>query len=169
MIALLMMASPAFAYLSLQELFDQAGPYGGYDKYIELDPAEEYIGDLWIDSDVSVRLIGNGALVHGGIAAITVMYGRLNISGCVIVGGYEGLFYSTSSSGEIYNNTIANCQNYGISVIYPNDNEGVYITDNIITNCYYGIFCIEDHHPAYIGFNTVWNTQSFRYAEQCLD
>lgn len=168
-IAVAFLAAPALAYQSLQELFEQAEPYGGYDRYIELDPSEQYIGDLWIDTDVSVRLIGNGALVHGGVFAISVMYGRLNISGCVIVGGYEGLFYSTNSSGEIYNNTITSCQNYGISVIYPDDNEGVQIWDNIITDCYYGIFCIEDHHPDYIGYNTIWNTVSFRYAEQCLD
>lgn len=164
-------ALPVMAYQSLQDIFDQATPYGAYDKYIELDPAIEYLGDLHITGDINTRLIGNGALIHGVNIdiAIGVHTGHADISGCVIVGGGFGIYYSFGASGNIYNNTIYGSSMYGISTIYQDTIDGVHIWDNIITNCYCGILCIEENQPSYYGYNTFWAIQVYNCAEQCLD
>jgi len=57
----LLLGQVGFAEVSLQEVYNNAGPGGGYDKLLELDPQEIYIGDLWITGpyhEVSIR--GNG-------------------------------------------------------------------------------------------------------------
>lgn len=166
-----MTVSPVMAYQSLQELYELAQPQGEYDKYIELDPFTEYLGDLRVLQDESVRLIGNGAIIHGRPynMSISVIFGRLDISGCVLVDGGYGIYYSTLSSGNIFCNTVAGCTEYGISTVYQDVTEGVNIWDNIVTDCRYGFYCVDTYHPNYLGYNTIWNITIYRYAEFCPD
>lgn len=167
--AVMLCALPAFAYQSLQELYNQAGPSGVYDKYIELDPAAEYQGDLRISEAISARLVGNGALIHGAPnnMAIGVWLGRLDISGCIISGAAYGIYYTTNATGDVYNNTVTDCSQYGIAAIYTDNEAGFNVWNNIITDCYLGFYCIEEYHPLFLGYNTVYGTTSHRYAEFC--
>jgi len=164
-----LLSPPVFGYESLQELYEQAGSQGEYDKYLELDPETEYEGDLRVNGDIDVCLIGNGAVIYGipNTVAVGVWGSHLDISGCVIVDAAYGIFYSTNSSGEIRGNTIDNCSEWGISVIYPDMQAGVTVWDNIVTNSYYGFYCVEYFHPVYLGYNTIHSTNSYRYCELC--
>jgi len=168
---MLLFCPAVFAYQSLQELYVQAGPYGEYDRYVELDSTVDYLGDLRILEDITVCLNGNGAVIHVDDYSIGVgvWLGDLDIHNCVLVGGNCGILFSTDASGEIRSNTVTDCQLYGIAVVYPNMQAGVTVWDNIITDSYYGLYCVEYYHPTYIGYNTVFNATMYRYAELCPD
>jgi len=165
-----MISLPAYGYVSLQEVYDAAGPNGDYDKFIVLDPSVEYFGDLYISDQLMVYLNGNGALIHScDSMAIFVSGADLTIFNCVIIGGQYGIQFWSNSSGLIFSNTVTGCDSTGIAVSFPNLDKGVEVYDNIITDCAYGFTCIEDFRPAYLDFNTVYNTSIFRYAEWCPD
>jgi len=160
--------TPAIAYQSLWEAYQDAPSYGGYDVYLELDQAIEYEGPLNIVGGVNVYINGNGAIIHGvnGVS-IGVANSNLDIENCVIVGGIGGIYVGPQGSGTINNNTITGMTDAGIRTYYPNQSVGVFIRNNIITDCYYGFFGIEDELPEYIGYNTIYDTWSYRYAEFC--
>jgi len=166
---LLLFMVPAFAQQSLQEIYEAAEPMGDYDKYVELDPDTEYIGDLRISAAINVCIIGNGAIIYGRPyrMSVGVFFGRLDISGCIVSGGGSGIYYSTQASGTIFNNTVVGCDQHGIATIYQDEDIGVEIWNNIIIDCHYGFYCIEEHHPSYLGYNTVYNSTLYRYAELC--
>jgi len=157
------------ADLSLQQVYNQADGQAGYDKYIELNPDSSYIGDLYIPGGLKVYINGNGAIVYGlpYYTSIHVWDSVLDISHCVILGGYNGIVLDTMSAGTINSNTVVGCNNIGISVIYQDLSEGAEIWDNIITDCNIGFLCLEYWHPRYIGYNTVYGMETHRYAELC--
>jgi hypothetical protein len=170
-IMMLFFLPSVYGYESLQDVYDLAGPQGEYDKFIELDPNIEYLGDLWIGQGVSVRIIGNGALIHGRpyFYSIGINFSRLDISGCVIIGGGYGISFTTDSYGDIFNNTVISCSGYGIGVVNPSNEQTTRVWDNIITDCDYGFYCSEDNPPDYLGYNTIWNCVTYRYAQLCPD
>jgi len=161
----------AQADISLQQVYIQAGGYAGYDKYIELNPDSSYIGDLYIPEGLKVYIDGNGAMIYGlpYYTSIHVWGSILDISHCIILGGYNGIFFDTLSAGTISSNTVVGCNNIGISVIYQDLSDDAEIWDNIITDCNVGFLCLEDWHPRYIGYNTVYGMETYRYAELCPD
>ncbi|MCD6162978.1 MAG: right-handed parallel beta-helix repeat-containing protein [candidate division Zixibacteria bacterium] len=166
---LLMGNIPAIAYQSLWEVYDEAGGSGEYDKWLDLDPSIEYLGNLNITTGLNVYINGHGALIHGRIntGAICVSGSHLDIENCVIIDGHAGLYIGSGSSAIIKNNTITGMTDSGIRTFYIGIGANTQIYDNIITDCYYGYFGIENEIPGYIGFNTVYNTISYRYAEFC--
>ena len=162
--------APAFAYQSLQEIYEAAGPWGDYDKYLELDPEIEYLGDMHVSEAISVMVIGNGAIIHGRPYNISIgaFFGRLDVTGCIVIGGGYGIYYSTDASGNVFNNTVVGCSEYGISTIYQDEDYGVHVWNNIITDCFHGFYCIEYHYPEYLGYNTIYGVTGYRYAEFCV-
>jgi hypothetical protein len=166
----LALSLPAYGYQSLQEVFDNAGPNGDYQKYMELDPGVEYLGDLYISDQMMVYLNGNGALIHGGDEmSIFVSGADMTLFNCVIVGGKIGIQFWSNASGIIFSNTISRTDSIGIDVSFPNLDKGVEVYDNIITDTDYGFTCVEEYRPVYLDFNTVYNTDVMRYAEWCPD
>jgi len=161
--------SPAFAYQILWEVYQDAPAFGDYDAYIELDPAIEYEGPLNIVGGVNVYINGNGAIIHGnsGVSVGVANNSNLDIENCVIVGGIGGIYVGPAGSGTINNNTITGMSDAGIRTYYPNHSAGVFIINNIITDCYYGFIGIEYELPEYIGYNTVYDAWHYRYAEFC--
>lgn len=161
---------PAAAYQSLQELYAAAEGYGQYDKYIELDPQVEYLGDLRISPGHIVFVDGHGAIIHGegdNLINVGVSASTLNIQNCLFLGGLGGVYMGAQASGTIKNNTIIGCQEAGIRTYTIGSDNSVAVYDNIIIECLYGFFCNEYERPQYLGYNTVFNTQSHRYAEFC--
>jgi len=168
----LITCSPVFAYQSLQQIFLDADGQNGYDKYIELDPDIEYLGDLRISGGLDVYLDGNGAHIYAqnsSMLQIGVNGSKLDIQNCVLIGGLCGIYSANEGSGTFRNNTIVGCLDAGIKVLYPNGIIGNYIYDNIITGCTDGLYCVELEHPQYIGYNTIYNVSRYRYAEFCPD
>jgi hypothetical protein len=167
-----MLASQGWAYQSLQEVYNNAGPGGGYDKLLELDPAVEYGGDLSIPSGVTVCIHGKGAKIFGLSSpnrAIQVYGSGLDIDHCVFVGddvGNDALYFDTTSYGEVINNTIVDFRNAGIKVYYYNVSQGLRVENNIVIGCAYGVYAEENYEPTYIAYNDFRNN-GYNYAHYC--
>ena len=159
---------PVLAYESLYEVYSNAGGNGQYDKYLELNPDIEYLGDLNVVNGVNAYIDGHGAIIHGQDSrpAICVSGANLHLQNCVIVGGYGGVYLASDCSAMLVNNTITGCFDSGVKSYSINYSNTQY-WNNIITDCYYGIYCVEYERPYYIAYNTIHNTTSYRYAEYC--
>jgi hypothetical protein len=169
-VVLLFGVMPCLAYQSLQEVYDQAGGQDGYDKYIELDPTIEYLGDLNIAEDGKICIMGHGAKVFPQSdynIHIGVSRSWLDIQNCVFIGGGGAVYIGLDGSGTVKNNTIVGCLNAGIRTYSIGITNDVVIYDNIIIDCYDGFFCNEEEHPDYLGYNTVFNAERYRYVEFC--
>lgn len=168
-LSLLFIISSVHAYESLQAVYNQAGGGGGYDKYIELDPETEYLGDLIIDTGMNTYINGHGARIIGmsGNRAIYVYASNLDLSHCIIIGGQNGIHYDTLSSGTIHNNTVADCDSIGITVYYHDYSQGAEVWDNIVVGSMYGFIRLEDWPANYLGHNTIYDTEIHRYGDYC--
>ncbi len=163
---------PLMAQVSLQQCYNEAEPNAGYDKYIELDPAMEYYGDLSLYNAGDICIMGNGAKIvvdpdDSNPILITVAATHLDIQNCVFIGGIGAIYCTANASGDIHNNTMVNHSSAAIHTYAIGGTNQLYIYDNIITGCYDGILCIEDQIPSYFGFNTVYDCTRYRYAEYC--
>ena len=169
MLLMLVGCASAFGYQSLQEVYDNAPPGMTYDKYVTLDREIEYEGDLVIDEDLSVAIMGNGAKIFtlDNGAAVTIEYAKLHISGCVIIGGRNGLFFGYGSYGRVYNNTIVDSDSAGVFSYYPEGEYNLEIYNNIITGCRFGIAAVEDFLPVYVGYNILYDCWVYNYAQFC--
>ena len=168
-ISLLLISSSAQAYESLQSVYNQAEGNSEYDKYIDLDPEIEYLGDLFIDSGTSTYINGHGAIIHGttGTRAVWVYASHLDISYCIISGGQNGIHFDTLSSGSIHNNTVVDCDSIGITVYFHDYNQGVEVWDNIVVGGMYGFIRLEEWPTNYLGHNTVYEPSVYRYGDYC--
>ena len=168
-IAISVFFTPALAYESLQQVYDNAGPMGEYDKYIELDPATGYLGDLVIATGLHTYINGHGAIIHGepGARAVWVFASSLDIANCIIVGGMNGIHYDTLSAGSIHNNTVVGCDSIGIVVFYHDYNQGAEVWDNIIVGGMYGFIRLEGWPLNYMDYNTIYNSSIYRYGDYC--
>lgn len=164
-------ATPVYGLRSLQLEYDQATPQGRYDKYMVLDPTEQYIGDLSVPPGHNVCIDGCGAVVIGqaDMSAISVSGSNLDIHHCVILGGLNGIVVQDSGSATINNNTIYGAVLCGIKTMALAQNDPTSIWDNIIVNSRYGIYVLEENEPDYISFNTIFDIDSVRYAIFCPD
>ncbi len=169
LLLVLLIGRSAMALQSLQLVYDQAGPEGRYDKHIVLNPAEQYIGDLTIAPGHNVYIEGAGSLIFGqnGVNAITVSGSNLDIHHCVIAGGLNGIEIEVGGSATINNNTIYGVTACGIKTGELDTIAWTTIWDNIVTECRYGIYILDEHIPHYIAFNTVHDIDSIRYAAFC--
>ena len=121
---------------SLQEVYDNASSYQGYDKYLVLDSNIIYTGGLGIyEGDVFIDC--NGAIIDllegQGIwlYADEEYNSSLDIQHCSIVNGlYYGLSFGGISTGNIYNCNF-HSTNFGLKLF---DESSVYITNSVFIN-----------------------------------
>ena len=122
--------------ITLQSVFDEAGPGNGYDKYVVLQQDIIYTGEVGVYE-------GNGAIVdlNEGLGiwvyAEEVYPANLDIEFVTIInGGYNGLTFNGTSTGTISNcNFISNM--YGIQIM---DFVNISVKNcNFIDNSQYGI------------------------------
>ncbi len=128
--------------ITLQSVFDAAGPGNGYDKYIVLEQDMIYTGEVGIyEGDVFIE--GNGAIVDLNEGLGIWVYAEeeypanLDMEFVTIInGGYNGLTFNGTSTGNISNcNFIQNL--YGIQIM---DQVNISIKNcNFIDNSQYGI------------------------------
>ncbi|KPJ50477.1 MAG: hypothetical protein AMJ41_01335 [candidate division Zixibacteria bacterium DG_27] len=166
----LLIAQTGFAAVSLQEVYENAGPGEGYDKLMILDPQETYIGDLWISGYLTVCIRGNGALVtaEGGSCYSIAAFGAIvDVDHLVIEADRVGILFGFASSGKVRNNTIVGADDYGIRTYDINLTNGVEIFNNIIVNNTYGIYCDDGYLPEYIAYNDLWNNLEGNYMKYC--
>jgi len=133
---------------SLQDIFDNAGPENGYDKYIILDPNEIYDGSFYnfdyktyINCQGSTIDLNNGAGIS--IYADEYYNGSLDIEYCTIYNGSEnwGIDYAGTSTGNITNcNFVSN----KIGLTLHDSSYVVLKNSNFIDNDTYGLALITE-------------------------
>ena len=164
-IILLFSAAPG---ITLQEVYQSAGPGQGYDKKVTLEAGKVYTGGIAI-FDYKVMVRGNGAVIdlEGGAITIAddlVTDTRLDIDHCVLTGGAIALDYTNSANGHVTNCTFYSNQ-VGVQILYCTD------TLSSITNCVflenttYAVLCMQYYYPA-ISHNCCYNNKG-DYFEQC--
>ena len=108
--------------ITLQSVFDAAGPENGYDKYVVLEHDMIYTGEVGVyEGDVFIE--GNGAIVDLNEGLGIWVYAEeeypanLDIEYLTIInGGYSGLAFNGFSTGNISNCNFINNIQYGIAV-----------------------------------------------------
>ena len=128
--------------VTLQSVFDAAGPGNGYDKYVILEQDVIYTGEAGI-YEGNVFIEGNGAIVDLQEGLGIWVYAEeeypanLDIEFVTIInGGYNGITFNGSSTGNISNcNFISNL--FGIQIM---DNTNISVKNsNFVENNQYGI------------------------------
>jgi len=128
--------------ITLQSIFDAAGPGNGYDKYVVLEKNMIYTGEVGVyEGDVFIE--GNGAIVDLNEGLGIWVYAEaeypanLDIEFVTIInGGYNALTFNGTSTGNISNcNFIQN--GFGIQIM---DSANITVKNcNFIDNNEYGI------------------------------
>ena len=158
--------------ITLQSIFDSAGPGNGYDKYVILDRNIIYTGEVGV-YEGNVFIEGNGAIVdlNGGLGiwvyAETEYPANLDIEFITIInGGYNGLTFNGTSTGNISNcNFIQN--EFGIQIM---DEANISISNcNFIDNNQYGIAKRGTDSSFDVSYSNCWeNSQGCGgYNENC--
>ena len=100
--------SPAGA-ITLQSVYDAAGPLNGYDKYVVLEQDIIYTGEIGV-YEGNVFIEGNGAIVDLNEGLGIWVYAEENYPASldiefvtIINGGYNGLTFNGTSIGNISN------------------------------------------------------------------
>ena len=128
--------------ITLQSVFNAAGPGNGYDKYVILEQNMIYTGEVGV-YEGNVFIEGNGAIVDLNEGLGIWIYAEeeypanLDIEFVTIInGGYNGLTFNGLATGNISNcNFIQN--EYGIQIM---DQVNISVKNcNFIGNGYYGI------------------------------
>jgi parallel beta-helix repeat protein len=161
---IILLAAGTAAAVHLQDAYNEAGPGEGYDRLVELDPAEVYTGYLVVLGNTSCCLRGNGALIvlDEGAQIWAGASTRLDVEGCVITGGSYGISYDYAITS-----TVSNCTLVGNGVGLR-----AWIADVTVTNCIiagndeYGIACRDGYEPAML-YNDVWGNGVLDYAAFC--
>jgi hypothetical protein len=136
----------------LEEMYDRAGPGGGYDKYITLETGVTYSGGLWIGGTFNrvtavfepggadVRIVGNGAILDLNGEEICLAYcnNRLDIDDCIIINGdirfrgYQDGEHQLTPQGSVRYVTFYRSHDYGVRLF--GCGSGILIERNIIVD-----------------------------------
>ena len=148
--------------ITLQSVFNAAGPGNGYDKYVVLEQNLIYTGEVGM-YEGEVFIEGNGAIVdlNGGLGiwvyAEEEYPANLDIEFVTIInGGYNGLTFNGTSTGNISNcNFIQNA--YGIQIM---DEVNISVKNcNFIDNNQYGIAVRGTVASLEISYSNFWENE----------
>ena len=155
--------------VSLQDMYNNAEPLNGYDKYIILDENDIYTGGIGIFEE-RTYIEGNGSIIDLELGLGLWVYSdsisnvKLDISRCTIINGSEyALSYSGYSEGSIINCNLINSV-YGIKLFeYSN----VLIKNsNLISNNIYGAGIYSSTPILLMSYCNAWNN-GYDYMENC--
>ena len=158
--------------ITLQSVYDAAGPGNGYDKYVVLEQDMIYTGEVGVyEGDVFIE--GNGAIVdlNGGLGiwvyAEEAYPANLDIEFVTIInGGYNALTFNGSATGNISNcNFIQN--GFGIQIM---DSANITVKNcNFIENSQYGIAVRGTVASLEISYSNFWENEQGcgGYNENC--
>lgn len=138
LLAVGLLAGGPAAATPLKAMYDQAGPAGGYERYIVLQAGVTYTGGLWLGAtynpitglfeggDETVRIVGSGAILDLRGAEICIAYcnGRLDLDDCVILNGnvrfrgYDGGGQYLMPRGSVRYVTFYKPLDYGVRLFH---------------------------------------------------
>ena len=152
------------------DMYFNAGPMNGYDKYIILDPNEDYFGGFGI-YEGSVFIEGNGAVIdlQEGLGIwVSAEFENsnviLDISYVSIINGFEyGVYYSGYAKGQIRN---CNFINDYIGLKLLDNTEVNIVNSNFINNEAYGLAVITEIPICNLSYCNGWGNGE-TYMENC--
>ena len=156
--------------ITLQLAYDDATPYGDYDKYIQLNPDSIYYGGLGL-YEGNILIDGSGSIIDlqggGGIW----IYGddnypcNLDIQySSILNGGYYGISFGGEATGSVVNCNLVN-NDMGIKLY---DYSSVNIENcNFIDNTTYGLGIYTENPICTISYCNSWNNGEYDYMENC--
>jgi parallel beta-helix repeat protein len=162
-LALALCASTAWA-ITLQDVYDRAGPGEGYDKLVVLDPNETYTGRCDVLEGKKSCLRGNGALIDLQFGQIVASGSgtELLITGCCLVEGNAAISIQNGAKGTVDGNTI--CKSVmGVRVW---QSLSCTVKNNILYGNDYGV-AREENTSATILYNDVDNNPKGNYVYWC--
>jgi hypothetical protein len=148
--------------ITLQSVFDAAGPGNGYDKYVILVQDVIYTGEVGV-YEGNVFIEGNGAIVDLNEGLGIWVYAEEEYSAnldiefvTIINGGYNGLTFNGTSTGNISNcNFIQNT--FGIQIM---DDVNISVKNcNFIGNNQYGIAVRGTVASLEISYSNFWENE----------
>jgi len=155
--------------LSLQEIYEQAEPYGIYDKFLNLQTGQTYEGGLLIgkifdpisqelqgSEGLDVKIKGNGAILdlQGQQISISYVHNRLDIEDCIILNGNiryrgdHGLLPDQSPYGSVKYVTFYKPHDYAVRMQGAGKN--ITVTRNIIVDT-------QNTGPDYLAYTGIAN------------
>ena len=155
---------------SLYEVYQNAGPGNGYDKYVVLQQDIIYSGGVNI-FEGNVLIEGNGAIIDlEGETGIWV-YGDDIIPAnvdmeylTVINGEWYGVFYGGTSTGNITNCNFIN-NGYGVQLY---DFAEIQIKNSyFVENVYYGLAIVTTTPLCHVNYSNAWGNGEESWAENC--
>ena len=166
---IILLISISLQALTLQEMYDNAGSFEEYDKYLILSSDTIYTGGLglyegktFIDCNGSIINLqdGNGIWVYGDENNTT----NLDIRECIITNSlYYGLSYSGESNGNITNCNLVNT-NFGLKLF---DNANISVNNSIfLSNNSMGIAIYTENPILNISYSLFWNNED-NHLENC--
>jgi len=156
--------------MTLQEAYNQAGPFNEYEKYVILEPNQIYSGGIGIfEGDVYIDCKGsiidldyqNGIWIYADENYLS----SLEMQYCNIInGGYFGVSFSGTSIGKV-----TNCNFYNNEIgLKAFDNSTVEIENsNFINNVVYGLGIITEDPIVTVNYSNSWNNGNGDYWENC--
>lgn len=160
--------------VTLQSVYDAAGPLEAYTKFLELERDAIYTGGLIIPYTDRVCIKGNGATLdlQTGMIQVQGTGARLDIDHCVIKNGClpaakyaEGALSFVGSQGNVINNTF-DANTIGIR-IYLTGPGAVTVMNNIIVhNTVTGLLCRLGDEPI-VSYNDSWSNGTENYLKDC--
>ena len=156
--------------VTLQSVYDAAGPGNGYDKYVVLEQNMIYTGEVGI-YEGNIFIEGNGAIVdlNGGLGiwvyAEEGYPANLDMEYVTLINGfYNGLTFNGIAPGNIANcNFIQN--DMGVK-LYDNSNVEIK-NSNFIENITYGVGIYSTTPICNINFCNTWNNGEAPWMENC--
>jgi hypothetical protein len=172
--ALLLLPVTAAHAVTLQSVYDAAGPREGYTKYLELDAGANYTGGLTIPAGDIVCIKGNGATIDLQTSTIQIQVKgtKLDMDHCVVKNGglasagyTQGALNFVGSSGNVVNNTF-----YGNTIgirVYATGPGAVTVMNNIVVwNSFTGLLCQISNEPN-VSYNDSWANGTYNYLKDC--
>jgi hypothetical protein len=158
--------------VTLQSVYEAAGPGNGYDKYVVLEQNTIYTGEVGV-YEGNVFIEGNGAIVDLNEGLGIWVYAEYNFPAnldieyiTLINGSYNGITFNGLSTGNISNcNFIQNA--YGIQIM---DSTNITINNsNFIQNNDYGIAIRGTLASFDISYSNFWENElgCAGYNENC--
>ena len=168
-ILLILFISSLFC-MSLQEAYENAGPYENFDKYLILEPNTIYTGgvgiyegSVYINCQGSIIDLeqGNGVWVYSDEDYPS----SLDIEYCTIINGlYYGISYGGDSEGNIVNCNLINT-NFGLKLF---DYSNVNVTNSIFSsNETYGIGVYTQNPSIEVSYCLFWENVESDCMENC--
>ena len=156
--------------ITLQEVYNEAEPGNGYDKYVVLDPNQIYEGGLYMfEGSTYINCQGSTINLNGGagisIFADDYYNATLDIEYCTIYDGETyGINYTGSSSGNVSNcNFVSN----DIGLVLMDYSEVNLKNSNFMDNHRYGLGIISEEPILHATYSNFWNNSEGDCAENC--